>query len=279
MRKPFHAFLVSRSSMDPLRGEVDDLPLMDPEDTMHTSRQKQRQMGERAEPAVTQEDVVLAKLGMDLRHSGHVMGAQRGGQDLHEHPRTDMEQRQKMGHGEAAARLLRARLAKVLLKFRCVGHGEARAVGDEHAMPMPGPGIVDLGSEPCSHAAEQLLEQPHGQAAPTLAIGRVREGKAADSNQMIDGGIAMEDLGEEQVDERDGVEQTVAPGVIDLAAGVEDLRSIELLGGGLLESAKDANDPMMHDGLPGKVDFVYHLYDRERHFGQLTSGMGVVSIG
>ena len=57
---------------------------------------------------------------------------------------------------------------------------------------------------------------------------------------MIDRGIAMQDLGEEQVDDRHGVEQTAAPGVIDLAAGIRDLGSVELFGGGLLELAKDA---------------------------------------
>jgi hypothetical protein len=79
---------------------------------------------------------------------------------------------------------------------------------------------------------------------------------------MIDGGIAVVHLGEEQVDERDRVEQTLAPGVVDVAAGVDDLWSVELLGGGLLESAKDANDWLMHDVLPAKVDSVYHLYGR-----------------
>jgi hypothetical protein len=50
----------------------------------------------------------------------------------------------------------------------------------------------------------------------------------------------MEDLVEEQVDEGDGVEEAAAPGVLDLAAGVDDLGSVELLGRGVLEPAKDA---------------------------------------
>jgi hypothetical protein len=85
---------------------------------------------------------------------------------------------------------------------------------------------------------------------------------------MSDGGVAVEDLGEEQVDQRDGVEQTLAPGVMDLAASVEDLGSVQLLGGGLLESAKDAHDPVMHDVIPVEVASVYHLYGRNSLFVQ-----------
>ena len=36
------------------------------------------------------------------------------------------------------------------------------------------------------------------------------------------------------------------PGMLDLAADVDDLGSVELSGRGFLESAKDANDPVMH---------------------------------
>ena len=127
-----------------MRCEVDDLTLMDAEDAVRASRHQQRQMGERAETAVAQQHIVLAKLGMELCHPGHVVRAQRCGQDLDEHPRADVEQRQKMGHGEAAAGLLAAGLAEVLLEFGHVGHGEARAIGDEHAVAMPGAVVVDL---------------------------------------------------------------------------------------------------------------------------------------
>ena len=37
--------------------------------------------------------------------------------------------------------------------------------------------------------------------------------------------------------------------MLDLAAGVEDLGSVKLLGRGVLEPAKDADDPVMHDVL------------------------------
>src|SRR4051812_19002726 len=63
---------------------------------------------------------------------------------------------------------------------------------------------------------------------------------------LSDGGIAVEDLGQEQGDEGDGVEETVAPSVFDVAAGVEDLGAVELLGRSFLEPAQDADDSVMH---------------------------------
>ena len=78
-----------------------------------------------------------------------------------EHPRADVEQRQEMGHGEAAAGSLDAGLAEVLLEFGHIGHGEARAVGDEHAVAVPAPGVVDLGPDPVGDAAEQFLVSPN----------------------------------------------------------------------------------------------------------------------
>jgi hypothetical protein len=96
---------------------------------------------------------------------------------------------------------------------------------------------------------------------------------------MVNRTIAVEDLREEQVDDRHGIEQTATPGVIDLAADVEDLGSVELLSGSLPESAKDANDSVMHDVLPVEVVSVYHLYDRKEHFVQLFPDTRFASIG
>src|SRR5262249_59310066 len=57
-------------------------------------------------------------------------------------------------------------------------------------------------------------------------------------------------VGEEQVDDRHGVERAMAPGVPDVAAGVEDLGAIELSSRGVLEVTKDRKDPLAHGGLP-----------------------------
>jgi hypothetical protein len=184
-----------------------------------------------------------------------------------------------VGDRKAAAGLVSTRLAEVLLQFKHVGHGETRSIWGEYAMPMPRAGIVDLRLQPLCNASNQFLGQRERQATAGLAVGRGGEDQSADPNQMIDGGIAVEDPGQEEVNQRDGVEETLAPGVIDLAAGVKDLRSVQLLGGGLLESSKDANHSEMHDVLPAKMVFLYHLYDRERCLVQLILGMRLVSIG
>jgi len=63
---------------------------------------------------------------------------------------------------------------------------------------------------------------------------------------MIDGSIAAKDLVEEQMDDGDGVEEATAPGVLDVASGVDDLGSVELSGGSVLEPAKDTDDTVMH---------------------------------
>ena len=90
--------------------------------------------------------------------------------------------------------------------------------------------VVDRGPDPVGDAAEQLPEQGQGQAAAGLAVGRGGEAAATDPDEMSDGGIAAKDLVEEQMDDGDGVEEAMAPGVLDLAAGVDDLGSVELLG-------------------------------------------------
>jgi hypothetical protein len=140
--------------MDPMRCEIDDLTLMDAENSVRAPRAKQRQVGERAEATIAHEYIAFAEPGMNLCDAGHIVSAQRCGHDLCEHSCPNVKQRQKMGHGETAAWLLDARLAKVFLKFRNIGHGKSGTIGDEHAVPMPGSGFVDLGFEPLGNSTE-----------------------------------------------------------------------------------------------------------------------------
>jgi hypothetical protein len=76
-----------------MRSEIDDLSLMDAENTMYAPRQQQSQVGERAEAAVADKDIVGARLGMKMRHSRHVVGVQGAGNGFQEHPRADVENR------------------------------------------------------------------------------------------------------------------------------------------------------------------------------------------
>jgi predicted RNA binding protein YcfA (HicA-like mRNA interferase family) len=162
MRKTFGAFVFTRFGVEPVRCEIDDLSLMDAENTVRASRCQQRQVSKRAEAAITKQDVVFAKVGMDLRDPGHVVRKQRGSHNIRQHSRADMEQRQEMGYGEAAAGFLASGVTKVLLKFGYIGHREAGSISDEHAVSMPGSGIVDLRSELPDNATEQIPKQCKG---------------------------------------------------------------------------------------------------------------------
>jgi hypothetical protein len=92
MRKPFGAFLVARLGMGPSWGEVDDLALMHAENSVRTALHQQRQVGEGTEATVAHQDVVLAQPRMDLRHPGDVMGMDRCGHGVQEHPGADVEE-------------------------------------------------------------------------------------------------------------------------------------------------------------------------------------------
>ncbi len=63
---------------------------------------------------------------------------------------------------------------------------------------------------------------------------------------MSDRGISVKDLDQEDVDGGDGVEEGVAPFMADTAADGEDGWTIEKWGGVLLESAENADDPVVH---------------------------------
>ena len=70
-----------------------------------------------------------------------------------------------------------------------------------------------------------------------LAVGAVGEGPLAEVDDMLAGGVAVEDLEQEQVDGRDGVEDAVAPAMADGLAGVGDGPGAESGGEVLPESA------------------------------------------
>ena len=63
---------------------------------------------------------------------------------------------------------------------------------------------------------------------------------------MPDRGISVEDLGQEDVDGRAGVEEGGSPLMADASVDGEDGGSIEESGGAVLEAVKDANNPVMH---------------------------------
>ncbi len=117
------------------------------------------------------EHVAEGEEGMEPRHVGHVMGVQRAGQDLQEHPRADVEQGEDVGDGEAAAGPLAGGLAEMGLELGGVGHRGRGAIDDEDAMPEPASGVAGGGEERIGDAADQALEDHQRQAGPGQAVG------------------------------------------------------------------------------------------------------------
>src|SRR5436305_1662541 len=71
-------------------------------------------------------------------------------------------------------------------------------------------------------------------------------------------GVAAEDLVEEQVEDGDGVEGALAPGMLDVAADGDDFGPVELPGRGVADLSKDADESMMHGCLlPGDADSLF----------------------
>jgi hypothetical protein len=93
-----------------------------------------------------------------------------------------------------------------------------------------------------------------GQREPLagLAVGTVGEGPAAEVDDMATGGVAVEDLEQEEVDGGDRVEEATAPGVALLAAGVLDGLGGQVGGLVLSEALQDGQDARRHRRAPSE---------------------------
>jgi hypothetical protein len=164
-----------------------------------------------------------------------------------------VEEDHQVGDREPAAGGLVARLTEVPLQFGGVGHGEARAVHDEGPVAMPAAFVglgawvlgAGVGQERLGQATQQASEDPQGQTPPPLAEGRAGEGFLAAAGHIIRRRVLVEDLEEERMDRVGGVEQSLFPVIILLAAGVVDGQFIDLTGHILPDTAEDANQEVM----------------------------------
>ena len=130
-----------------------------------------------------------------------------------------------------------------------VGHGERRAVDQEGAMAAPAADRLGVGDHGVDHGAEQGAEDGQGEPGPGLAEGAGGEGAAGQERDVGQGGVAVEDLDEEPMDNgRRGQEAGVAPGVSGGAAGGEDDILAELGGEVLSECVESGRNPAMHRG-------------------------------
>ena len=153
--------------MGTARREVDDLLLVQAKYRMDALADQQRQMSERAESAVGHQHIAALQQGKNPAHASHVMRPQRRRENLQQQPGAGVEQRQDVGHREAAALGLVARLAEVGLQRGDIGHGERRAVDQQDAMAEPESRDLGGRDQDLDHRAEDGLED--GQREPARA--------------------------------------------------------------------------------------------------------------
>src|SRR6266511_1578375 len=114
---------------------------------------------------------------------------------------------------------------------------------------------VGLGS--VGHGALQVLVQGPGQADACLTVGGRGEIEFAQVTQVSDGGVAVEDLLQEQVNGDDGVEVAFAPAVPEVAAELFDKFGGYGIGDGALDGSDGLRDTT-HGGLRGCCWYTLH---------------------
>jgi hypothetical protein len=95
---------------------------------------------------------------------------------------------------------------------------------------------------------EHDLEDGQRQKSTSQAVGRAGEESAAEACDVFQGGVAVQDLDHEPVDDRDGVEAAMSPGVPGLAARGSDRFGFETVSDILPKSLQDGINPVMHQG-------------------------------
>ena len=167
-----------------------------------------------------------------------------------QHPGGEVEERQPLGHGEPAALLLAPGLAEVTLQLGPVGHREARAVDDPDPVAEPSRAARGGGPEGPGGGLQESVEDGQGEPLAGLAVAAVGEGPAAEVGHMAAGGVAVEDLEQEEVDGGGGVEDACPPAVVDLAARLLDRLPGQAGGEVLAQASEDGDDTRRHGRAP-----------------------------
>src|SRR5512135_1738779 len=173
------------------------------------------------------------------------MRPQRRREGFDQQPTGRIKHGQEMGHRETAARSLAAGLVEVGLEFGHIGHRGTGAVDQERAMATPQALVIRRAPERAAGPAEQGLEDLQGESLAGLAVGRGGEGLAGEVGDVLTGGVAADDLEQEEVDGDHGIELALAVAVSGLLTGLLDgLRPKE--GGNVLsELLEDDRDPAL----------------------------------
>jgi hypothetical protein len=151
-------------------------------------------------------------------HHRHVMHQHREGEKLDEHPRRLIQQPQQLAHGVAHTLPSTGIQPEVLPQFRRVGGGEARAVDDQDALPgllsPPRSLAIALGRLLCApyQRLQELPDHRQRQPGPGLTVRGGGERPARELPQVVDGGVAVQHLQQEQLQRHHRREQPLPPG-------------------------------------------------------------------
>jgi hypothetical protein len=115
---------------------------------------------------------------------------------------------------------------------------------------MPAPEALGLGprDERLDEASERGAEDRQGQEGPRLAVGGAGEEPASKEGDVLEGGVAVQDLEGEPVDDGDGIQDACAPGVPRGPAGGSDGVGVETPSDVLPQPLDDGIKPSMHRG-------------------------------
>ena len=154
---------------------------------------------------------------MERSHRGHVVGVPGGHEPREQEARPSMNEGEQVGHGAPTPRALPPGLAHVLVQFRCIGHRKPGPVDQERAVASPPPLVG--GPLRAARCRPTPPRRPDAERHPGAGLTK-RRGRQALGDQarpVATGGVAMQDVEDEQMNGGDGIEPARAPLVAHLA--------------------------------------------------------------
>ena len=179
---------------------------------------------------------------MKLGHVLHVVRAERRDGHLRDQPAVQVEQAQHLRAGKAASLGLLAALPEVFLERRRVGHGQARAIGDPHAVTMPAIARCAAGSGRVIHSLRAGLEHLQRKPASGRAVTGGGKSPAAQTRYFSTRNVSGGDLPDEQRDGIGRLERRVAPLQLQFVADVFNDRVTENRTRAVLDPIQRAGD-------------------------------------
>ena len=131
----------TRRDQGPTRREVHHLPRADAPYGVHPGLDEEGERGVGTQAPIRHQHIPGCSGGVHLLHLGEIVGEEGRDHQLQEQARAGVEQSQPSRHGNAAPRPVLRRLTERLLEGRGIGHGTARAIDQQGAMPVPPPRI------------------------------------------------------------------------------------------------------------------------------------------